>query len=67
MKYKNILIDKDNYNKLEIVKEIYLNHHPYMKKVIISKNKLIYELIKYYIMTEPDYRHIYEENDNDDK
>jgi hypothetical protein len=38
--------------KLPICKEIYLKHHPEMRNMRITYNKIIAEVVRYYIETE---------------
>jgi len=61
MKRKNIIVDFETFELLKICIEIYQKHHSEFEKILISKNKIIHEIAKFYIKTEPDYKHIVNE------
>ena len=49
MIYKPISIDVENYKLLDDCKLLYLDNYPQMKKIPISRNKILYEIIKFYL------------------
>lgn len=49
MGYKVAKIDYDTVDLLNSCIEEYLNHHPEMKKIKISRNKIISEIAIYYL------------------
>jgi len=46
---KNIKIDDETDELLHKCKDDYLNHHPELKKIRLSYNKLLYEIAKFYL------------------
>jgi len=46
---KTVILRKEVHDKLEEVREEYLKHHPEMKNIRLSYNKLIYETIQFYL------------------
>lgn len=49
MGYKTIKIDDETDELIDKCIEEYLRHHPVMKKILISRNKILYEITKYYL------------------
>lgn len=46
---KVLKVDKNTDDLLMQCKEEYLQHHPEMRKIPLSRNKIIYEISKYYL------------------
>ena len=59
MSYKNIIIRKETYDLFKHVETIFRKHHPEMRGMPLSKNKLLYETIRWYIATEPEYKDMF--------
>ena len=49
MVYKNIKIDDDTNDILDNCIKEFLTHHPELMKIKISRNKIIYEMAKFYL------------------
>lgn len=48
-KYKTFTYQEKLEKGLELVEKDYLDEHPEMQGVFISKNKLLFEMIKFYL------------------
>jgi len=44
-----VLLDSKEERLLEICKKLYLDIHPELEQVYISKHKIIYETLKFYL------------------
>ena len=49
MSYKTIAIKNNVSELLEEAKEEYLKHHPEFKEIPISNNKILFEVLEYYL------------------
>lgn len=47
--YTSIKIDTENLEELDKCVTEYRRHHPELDKIPISRNKIIYEIAKYYL------------------
>jgi hypothetical protein len=59
--FSTVQIDSRCKNLLKPCKLIFLTHHPHFEEHNISNNKIIFEAMKYYIKTEPKFKHIVDE------
>ena len=67
MTFHTILLDKKSFHELiPLCRKIYLSHHPELINIRISKSKILYEVMKYYIKTEKGYKD-YFDNTQDEK
>jgi len=57
MTTKNIGMRTKDFELIDMAKDVFLMHHPYLDKIMVSNRKIIFEALKYYIKTEPTFRH----------
>lgn len=55
---KNIILTKKTWERYDIIEQIFRSHHPELNGIPLSKEKLTYEMQKYYIKTEPKFKHL---------
>ena len=48
-KYRSISVEKQLFPLLKDCEFIYRQHHPELEKIPLSKSKIIYEVIKFYL------------------
>ena len=49
MKRKPVILNENVFDMIPQCKEEYLKHHPEMKEVPISNNKILFEVMKHYL------------------
>ena len=49
--YKTLKIDTDTNDMIDKCVAEFLRHHPELKKMKISRNKILYEIAEYYLKT----------------
>jgi len=49
MTYRNIGLKNDTFQLIEKCRDEYLKHHPEMKKMTLSNNKVLFEAMSYYL------------------
>lgn len=63
MSFKTINIKNEDFELINICKDIFLKYHPELKRLKLSNSKILFECMRYYIGTEKEYRHLIKEID----
>lgn len=53
MTYKSVLIKPDVFDLIADCETIYRKHHPELNNIPLSKNKILYEVFKFYLLKTP--------------
>ncbi|NCC70451.1 hypothetical protein EOM09_02620 [bacterium] len=51
-----LLKKKTDRHLIEVAKRVFIKHHPEWEEYQISNRKIIYESLRYYIITEPEFK-----------
>lgn len=65
MKHKNVMLQYDIFELIKVCEEIYLLHHPEMSKIKLTKSKILFEVMRYYILTEKKYSYMFKDNNGE--
>lgn len=62
MSYKNIILKKKTFYLYKYIEEEYREHHPELENIPLSKDKLTYEMAKFFLKTNlKKWRHLFDE------
>jgi hypothetical protein len=63
MTFVTVKLDAKTHAMIKICRDIFLKHHPHTEKHWLSCNKMLKETMKFYIKTEPEFKHLIEGED----